>query len=249
MPTPADAALAALDAVERGFVLGALLLGSAEDGDTTAALLPPSRERCAAALAAIAALPRAERVRVTGTMAREAMAVFPAGLDSVNPEQLAAVLADESAETSFLLARGAPRVVQAAVENAREPVARLEDPGEREGALLAELQRAALAPIAALPPRADGAPERRALALAQRPVAVLLAETSQAGARQLGQQLAEAEGEGLGTADLLLALAQRLPAALGQALLEGAESHRRAPAVQLAAEAPSVPPTPTHQRR
>lgn len=228
MPTPADAALLPLDAVERGFVLGVLLLGTTDDGDLTAPLLSPSRERCATALAAIGALPRADRVRVTSAMAREAMAAFPAGMETVNPEQLAAVLAGESPATLSLIARGAPRAVQAALAKATA-AAHGSEAGlpEPDPALVAELQRAVLAPIAALPPRSDTTPERRALALLDGPLPALLAETTRLGAPALGRLLADAERDGLGTAELLLAVAQRLSPALGRVLLDAAVTRQR----------------------
>src|SRR3569623_957762 len=162
MGTPADATLSSLDAVERGCVLGALLLGTAVDAGAAASRPPPSRERCAAALAALGALPRAERLRLTGGMAREAMAPLPAGLEAVPPEPLAAAL--------------------------------------------------------------DGA-------------------------AQLGRRRAEAEGEGLGAADLLLAIAQRLPVAVGLTLLDAADAHReeRAAASRPPREVPPAPSTP-HRR-
>ena len=230
MPTPTDAALLPLDAVERGFVLGVLLLGTAEDGDLTAPLLSPSRERCAAALAAIGALPRADRVRVTSAMAREAMAAFHDGIETVNPEQLAAVLAGESPATLALIARGAPRAVQAALAKATAgdgDGAGRPAPGELDAALVAELQRAVLAPIAALPPRSDRPPERRALALLDGPLPALLAEATRLGAPALGRLLADAERDGLGTAEVLLAVAQRLSPALGRALLDAAVTRQR----------------------
>ena len=245
MPTPAEApsdslaALACLDAVERGFVLGALLLGTADHVEAAAALLAPSRERCAAALAALGGLPRAERLRLTGAMAREAMAPLPAGLETVHRETLAAALAGESPATVSLVARAAPPRWRAALleaggaEQDREAdadvVAGALASGELDPSLLAELQRAALARIAALPPRAKAAPERRALALVHLPAAALLAETAHTGAAQLGAQLAEAEGDGLGSADLLLAIAQRLPATSGLAFMAGADARRRRP--------------------
>jgi len=257
MPTPAEASLAALDAVERGFVLGALLLGTADDAEAAAPLLPPSRERCATALAA---LPRAERLRLTGAMAREAMAPLPAGLEAVHPEQLAALLAGESAATTSLVARAAPPPLRAALlragggahdaEAAADVVAGALASGHLDPSLVAELQRAALAPIAALPPRAERAPERAALALVHRPAAALLAEMADGDPADLGRRLSDDEGEGLGAADLLLAIAQRLPAAAGRRFLEAAEARRRArvgaPSLPAIDPAP-VKPTP-HRR-
>ena len=249
MPTPADAALATLDAVERGFVLGSLLLGTADDAQAATPLLPPLRERCAAALATLAALPRAERLRLTGAMAREAMAALPAGLEAVHPEQLAALLASESAATVSLLARAAPRALRTALlraggaehdgEAAADVVAGALASGELDPSLVAELQRAALAPIAALPPRAQGSGERAALALAHGPAAALLAEVTSCGPADLGQRLSDAEGDGLGAADLLLAIAQRMPAAAGRRFLDAADTRRRG-----GAGAPSVPALP-----
>jgi len=236
MGTLADAALASLDAVERGFVLGALLLGSADEGGSTAALVPPSRERCAAALAALRALPRPERLRLTGAMAREAMAPLPPGLETVHPEQLAAALAGESPATVSLVARAAPRALRAALlkaggaGNDAEAVPDVVEgalaSGTLDPSLLAELQRAALAPIAALPPRSEATPERRALELVHLSAPALLAEVQQTGAAPLGRQLAATEGEGLGSADLLLAIAQRLPRSVAAVFLDATMEHR-----------------------
>jgi len=259
MGTPADATLSSLDAVERGFVLGALLLGTADDAGAAGSLLPPSRERCTAALAALGALPRAERLRLTGAMAREAMAPLPAGLEAVHPEQLAAALAGESPATISLVARAAPPAARAALlkaggverdaETAADVVAGAQAAGLLEPSLVAELQRAALAPLAALPPRPEGTCQRAALALAHLPAAALLVETAQDGAAQLGRRLAEAEGEGLGAADLLLAIAQRLPVAVGLTLLDAADAHReeRAAGPRAPREVPPAPSTP-HRR-
>lgn len=262
MPTPADAALATLDAVERGFVLGALLLGTADDADATTPLQSPSRERCAAALAALGGLPRAERLRLTGAMARDAMAPLPAGLETVHPEQLAAVLAGESAATVSLVARGAPRALRTALlkagggehdaEAAADVVAGALASGQLDPSLVAELQRATLAPIAALPPRGETTPERMALALVHGPAAALLAELAEWGPGELGRRLSDDEGDGLGCAEVLLAIAQRVPAASGRAFLEGAEeaadARRRARTAALTTLVPlAVEPTP-HRR-
>ena len=260
MPTPADAPLASLDAVERGFVLGALLLGTADDAGVTAPLPPPSRERCAAALAALAALPRAERIRLTGAMARDAMAPLPAGIEAVHPEQLAAALAGESTATVSLVARGAPRALRAALlqaggaehdpEATGDLMAGALEAGALDPSLVTELQRAALAPIAALPPRGDGPIQRRALALLHQGPVALLAEAAEGGAALLGRRLSEDEGEGLGTADVLLALAQRLPPNLGRVLLEAADAHRTetvAPPPEPVIEFPPAEPQP-HRR-
>jgi hypothetical protein len=195
MPTPIDAALSELDATERGFVLGLLLLGAADNDDATAPLLPPSRERCAEALAALRALPRGERLRATGAMARDAMAPLPAGIENVAVEQLRVALGGESAQTLALVAHETPAGVKAA---ARDLLAMMNSAGAAERAvdasvdssLVAEVQRAALAAIVAVPPVSAAAlPDRWDLRLAALSAAACLAEVTVAGARCLGFSL------------------------------------------------------------
>jgi hypothetical protein len=249
MPTPFSALLAELDATERGFVLGALLLGTADDVDVTAPLLSPSRGRCTEALDALRTLPRADRLRATGAMARDAMAAFPAGIENVAVEYLEEALAGEPAELLRVNARDAPGCVRLAAQRlsaeleettAAGPGAAVDLPRASDVTMDAELQRAALAPIVAVPTSAP-APSRWALRLAALSPAALLAEAitegrtssapddsaspeslAQKGARAIGSRLAAQEAGGLGATELAHALRQRLPRALGEALVDAA---------------------------
>jgi len=101
-----------LDAAERGFVLGALLLHPGGDADSAVALEPPSDARCGEALARIAALPRTERVKLTRQLAREAVAPIPAGIEEVPEAVLAALLRDEPPDILRLVEPSAPRSVR-----------------------------------------------------------------------------------------------------------------------------------------
>jgi len=227
MATPPDAALCALDATERGFVLGALLLASADEDDALTRPLPSrSRARCGSALAALRALPRTERLRLTTELGRETVTPFPAGIEAVHVDHLRATLEGESPPTLALLLRDAPACVAVAARAELIATGIAEaDLGDLavDAGVLAEVQRAALATIVAAPPASAGADrDRWALALAQGPSAALLAQATAVGARALGARLAAEEAGALGAADLALALAQRLPPALGDELLDGA---------------------------
>jgi len=112
-----------LDAAERGFVLGALLLHPSGDTDPAARLEVPSDARCGDALARIAALPRSERVKLTRQLAREVVAPLPAGLEEVDQAILANLLHDEPPDVLHLIARAAPPSVRQAIASrlAAEP--------------------------------------------------------------------------------------------------------------------------------
>lgn len=140
---PDDTILDELDATERGFVLGALMLHPSGRADLAAVLEQPSDARCAGALARIASLPRAARVRLTGHLAREVVAPIPPGIDAVDDAVLADLFRDESPEIVRLVMRAAPpRVREAAaagldgapaeslVDNARAPALAGEAPRE-----------------------------------------------------------------------------------------------------------------------
>lgn len=177
MPSALAQALTELDGTERGFVLGALLAGAVDEPTLAAALSPPSRERCEHALAAIAALERADRVRLTGLLARAARAVSPAGIDSVHPDHLRAALDEESVALVRSLESswddGTPTAVRATVANwvaaqAAEPDASTADapppgPASSQGALelLSDVQRAVFAGLAEVPPPWQGAAPHR----------------------------------------------------------------------------------------
>jgi len=104
-----------LDAGERGFVLGALLLQSSADSDPSAALESPSDVRCREALARIAALSRSARVKLTQHLAREVVSPIPAGIEDVDESVLAALLRDEAPEILRLVAATAPRSLRQAI--------------------------------------------------------------------------------------------------------------------------------------
>ena len=93
-----------LDAAERGFVLGALLLHPSGGADPSAWLEPPSDARCGEALARVAALPRSDRVKLTRQLAREVVAPIPAGIETVEEAVLADLLRDEPPDILRLVA-------------------------------------------------------------------------------------------------------------------------------------------------
>jgi len=249
MPSALDQALTELDGLERGFVLGALLVGAGDEPSFAAGLPAASRERCAHALATIAALPRVERVRVTGRLAREARGVAPAGIESVHPEHVRAALDAESPALVRRLQSGWDRDVPAAIrattarwvaeQSEPEPEA-VAAPAEGDPELLADVQRSVFAGLADVPPPWNEAtPHRWSRQLTLMEPASLLSlvagdgepaapEAQRQRMRDLGARLAREEADGLGTAAQVLAVAQRLPAPLGAALLEAA---RCAPAV------------------
>jgi hypothetical protein len=255
MTTPIDIALAELDAQERGFVLGCLVAGRPDASDTVAALPSPSRERCAEALAAFRALPRAERVYLTGVLAREALAPLPAGIENVHPDHLQRALAPESSTTIWLVGRHGPAGLRTAAELVlarRGELASIESaiPARVATDVVADLQRAALASIVSVPALPPGVtPQRAARRLAALSPAALIVEVTtegadvlglslrgadetvvqraaaRAGVRSLGARLAREEGAGPHAAfdaDLLRAVAQRLPGPLADELLAAA---------------------------
>lgn len=107
--------LTELDAAERGFVLGVLLLHPGGGVDLAAALAPPSDTRCSEVLDRIAALPRPERVKLTRLLAREAVAPIPAGIAEVDQAVLADLVRDEPPEILRLLAPTAPPPLRQAI--------------------------------------------------------------------------------------------------------------------------------------
>jgi len=256
MPAALAQALTELDGLERGFVLGALLAGAGDDPAFATSLPVPSRERCQQALAAIGALPRADRVRVTGVLAREARAVLPAGIQSVHSDHLRAALDEESLMLVRRLQSSWDDDVPEAIRDATatwiaEQPAELEAEGpattalplrEPDLELLTDVQRSVFAGLAEVPPPwQDAAPRRWSRQLTLMAPAALLSLVTGADsrtasleapllrARDIGARLAREEADGLGAAAQALAVAQRLPAPLGQALLEGARAVADAP--------------------
>jgi hypothetical protein len=107
-----DRLVAPLGAPERGFLLGALLLG--QGPALAGALAEPSRGRCAPVMAALAGLSRAERAAVSARLAPELTASFPPRLAEVHPSWLREALAAEPSEIFPALLAGAPPAVRAA---------------------------------------------------------------------------------------------------------------------------------------
>ena len=249
MPSALHQALTELDGVERGFVLGALLVGAGDEPDFAAGLPAASRERCGNALTAIGALPRAERVRVTGLLAREARGVVPPGIEGVHPDHVRAALDEESPALVSRLQAAWDHDVPAAIrtttarwiaeQSEPEPEA-LAPPTEGDPELLADVQRSVFAGLAEVPPPwHEATPHRwsRQLTLME-PAALLslVVGDGEAGrANNVGARLAREEADGLGTDAQLLAVAQRLPPSLGAALLEGAHRGPDAPSPGTAA--------------
>jgi hypothetical protein len=165
---------------------------------TGLALAPPSGERCAEVLVAIAALGRADRIWLTTHLAREALAPIPPGIENVHPDTLCGALRAESSETIHLIATDAPPVVRKASADAlrardgEEPAARQSSTVSPE--VVADLQRAVLGAIVAVPARsADLRSKRWAYRLVTLPAEEILAEVIGTGADLLGTSLRGAD--------------------------------------------------------
>lgn len=241
MPTPLDQALTELDATERGFVLGALLAGAIDDPDFATPLDAASGLRCQQALAAIAHLSRTERVKLTGQLATDALSVLPVGIDNVHPDHLRAALDQESASIVQLAGGELPTFIGAVTAAWLAVNAADGEPGAEPLSapeLRTEVQRSVFAGLAEVPPAWEGvAPHRWSRQLTLMNPAALLSlitestdglpavapsETLRLRARVLGARLTDEETGSLGAAAQVLAVAQRLPRALAEALLEGA---------------------------
>ena len=201
MPTAIDDILAELDAAERGLVLGLLAVGGDGGAFVAGIVADPVGERCAAALTAIGARPRAERVRLMSVLAREALAPIPTGIEHVHPDTLQQALEFESADTIRLIAVGAPPTLRAAAIAAL--VARGDSSADDNDGnapvttpalatdATADLQRAVLSSIVAVPHLpADARPKRMGLRLLALAPDAILAELRATGAELLGTSLA-----------------------------------------------------------
>ena len=102
---------------------------------------------------------------------------------------------------------------------------------EGDPELLADVQRSVFAGLAEVPPPWHEAPPQRwsrQLTLMEPATLLSLVGDGEAErAHDLGARLAHEEAEGLGASAQLLAVAQRMPEAVGRALLEGAHRGRR----------------------
>jgi hypothetical protein len=183
-----------LDAPERGFVLGALMLGAT--GGAAERLAGPAHERCAATLRALAVLDRPARARVLAGLAREATDPVPPGMAKLHPSWFEEVLADEPSE--LVLALTAACALAGLAQAGRDVIAaRGEDPNSCRAAVLAsgriaDLQRIAFAPLRALVEARCGPLGERLCALAERD---RVQEIVRLGTRALRAQLL-AEGIG-----------------------------------------------------
>ena len=198
---PDDSDLADLDATERGFVLGLLLGAENEPGAMAANLAEPAATRCREAVQAIAELPRTERVRWIGLLAREALAPLPTGIEDVAEDILCQTLAFESPSTIRAVAeKGPPTVQQAAAAVLRHLSRTATDAGDLDGPdvlaadAVADIQRAVMTRIMPVPRVAKGASARRlGRKLATLRLPDLLAELAVAGAELLGVSLRGAD--------------------------------------------------------
>jgi hypothetical protein len=208
-------AVAALSLDEKGFVLGAALARTPA-ADVAARLTGGAGARCAAALAALAEGSRAARAAEIAALAALVRAPVPAGIERIHPDWLRERFQRESSAVVRAVAAGLPeevRRIAADLLRARGDAASRE-PGAGAAAVAA-LQRIVFAGL--VPLAGAGAP---ATPIARELSAVDFADVARAavarGARVLAQALA-AEGEAA-----LQAVAQRLPRALGLALLAAA---------------------------
>ena len=119
MPSPDDVALELLTVQERGFVLGAALLGLG--AEASGVLSDGPAERCATALASLAALPRERKATRLGQLARDLGAPFPVGLERCHRSWVRLMLEPEPTELVQALVGGAPPAVRdAATDLVRE---------------------------------------------------------------------------------------------------------------------------------
>jgi len=161
---------------------------------------------CRQALAALEALPRAERALAVSRLVQRVTAPVPAGIARVHPSWLRAALEGEAAEVLVALTQGLPERVRAVAreivegrgevwqpssESAREELP-VHDPESQPGqaSALDELRRAVFSELVAMPDPAEAHADWQRLASS--PPAELLAEVARAGAATLGLSLAGA---------------------------------------------------------
>ena len=106
VPTAPDLSLELLTLPERGFVLGAALLGLG--AEAPAQLVPQVAERCGAALQVLSTLPRERKATKLGQLARDLGAPFPAGVELCHRSWLKPMLEPEPSDLVQTLVVGAP---------------------------------------------------------------------------------------------------------------------------------------------
>lgn len=225
-----ESLFAELDAGERGFLVGLFSVAAAERAGVVAALAPPEAIRCGRVLSALELLPRPDRAEVLARLAREVVAVFPAGVQHVHASWLQERLVRESPPVLQLLADNPScppplrNLVHAILSDA--PSSSSSSPPDLafSDRAAAELCGAALSDIVPTPSstREGGAatvPTRLALRLVALDPKVFARELrSFGGPRALGRRLRAEED----TDSPIIAVAQRLPIDQGRELLDGA---------------------------
>ncbi len=186
-----DPTLTALEAAERGFVLGSTVLGLGPDG--AGVLAAPARDRCAAALKALARGPREQKAARIGQLARELSAPFPQSVEMVHPSWLVKPLAAEPSDFLPALVVGAPPGVRHAVGEVMQARGEGEPdiPATLTTELAAELRRVIFAPLRHVFTSASGPVG----ALLERSSAGMLNDLRRLGARSLGASLASSPPE------------------------------------------------------
>jgi hypothetical protein len=183
-------AVEALAVDERGLALGLLVSGGG--ADAAGCLADPGRERCRAALEALAASEEA-RATARAALAAELSAPVPAGLEEVHPGWIRGALEGEPVALVRAVVRGLPPEVGRVADEllrgrgaAPGALARLP-----EGPGLDGLRRTLFGNLAPMPPGAPGSMPR-ARALCALPRAALVDEVDRRGAAALGLALAGA---------------------------------------------------------
>ncbi len=192
VPTAPDVSLELLTLPERGFVLGAALLGLG--AEAPAQLVPQVAERCGDALQVLSTLPRERKATKLGQLARDLGAPFPAGVELCHRSWLKPMIEPEPSELVQTLVSGAPPPLrEAAGELLREREAggsaaiTLSIPPE----MATELRRLVFAP--AQVPNVTAGPAVAPLMELDSPR--LRDEVRRLGARALGASVAEAPNE------------------------------------------------------
>jgi hypothetical protein len=180
-----------LGADERGFVLGVLAAGG--DGGAAGGLAAPARDRCEAALRALAQRSDDERATERAALTAAVAAPVPEGLAEVHPGWIRRALEGEASDVMRAVARGLPdaarrvagELLAARGESLAEGAALPEGPG------LVALRRGLLAGLAPMP-GAAGPGLALARGLCALSSAALLDEIDRRGAAALGLALAGA---------------------------------------------------------
>jgi hypothetical protein len=191
---PVIEAVESLATDERGFVLGVLASG----GEAGAAghLAAPGRDRCAAALAALARLPEEGRASERAALGSALAAAVPEGLEEVHPGWIRRALEGETSDLVRAVARGLPPAARGVAAELLAARGETFDAASAipEGPALADVRRGLLAGLAPMP-RASGPGLPIARALCALQSGALIAELDGRGAAALGLALAGAPAD------------------------------------------------------